>query len=163
MCAKGSHDNGCLAAQLPSCNMPDAPESPFDPRLGLGLDAVEVDRIAEAIERHGERFLARVFTPAERVYCSAQPAPAQHYAARFAAKEAVLKLLRTGWAEGLGFTEIEVVRAPSGAPGVRLHGRAAVQAAKLELGPISLSLTHTRSLAMAVVAASPRRADSQIS
>lgn len=116
----------------------------------LGLDAIEIDRVAVAIANRGERFLARVFTETERNYCQAQPRPAQHFAVRFAAKEAVLKLLRTGWAEGLGFTDVEIHRAATGAPEVRLHGRALALASRLHLGPITLSLTHTRSLALAV-------------
>ena len=92
---------------------------------GLGIDLVEVARIKSAIERRGERFLDRVFRPAERSYCDARPHRFEHYAVRFAAKEAVLKVLRTGWSSGLGFKDVEVLRDQDGAPSARLSPTAA--------------------------------------
>lgn len=102
------------------------------------------------LSRHGERFLERVFTEAERAYADANPRRrAEHLAARFAAKEAVLKALGTGWRDGIAWTDVEVVREPSGRPGVRLHGRAAGIAAELGVSGWLLSLTHTGDTAAA--------------
>ena len=75
--------------------------------FGIGTDIVECLRIAQMIERHGEQFINRVYTPDEIQYCSSRKAATQHYAGRWAAKEAVMKALGTGWAEGLGFQQIE--------------------------------------------------------
>lgn len=116
---------------------------------GIGIDLVEVSRIREMLEKHGRRFTERTFTANEIAYCDACADPAMHYAARFAAKEAVAKALGTGlWAEGVVWTDIEVVRQPSGKPAIMLHG-----AAKQHAGEASclVSLTHTRELAMAQV------------
>jgi holo-[acyl-carrier protein] synthase len=120
----------------------------------VGLDAIEIDRVAEAIERHGERFLARVYTAEERrVAEGSREASAQFYAGRFAAKEAVLKALGTGYAEGLGFHEVEILRDPNGAPRVALHGVAKERAATLGITQILVSITHTRANAHAVAVA----------
>ncbi|MBE2286862.1 MAG: holo-ACP synthase [Prosthecobacter sp.] len=116
---------------------------------GIGIDLVEVSRIREMLEKHGRRFTERTFTPDEIAYCSACADPAMHYAARFAAKEAVAKALGTGlWAEGVIWTDIEVVRDPNGRPSIRLHGAARQHAGS---GTCLVSLTHTRELAMAQV------------
>ena len=88
--------------------------------LTTGVDFVEIDRIAAVLQRYGDRFLQRVFTPGEIAYCRGR---APNLAARFAAKEAVMKSLGTGF-RGVGWRDVEVVRAPSGAPSPRLHGRA---------------------------------------
>src|SRR3982751_182540 len=93
--------------------------------VGHGIDLVEVSRIAEMLERHGERFLSRVFTPGEALHSEGRRGRAEHLAGRFAAKEAVLKALGTGWAEGVAWTDIEVCAEPSGAPRLSLTGRAA--------------------------------------
>jgi holo-[acyl-carrier protein] synthase len=116
---------------------------------GIGIDLVEVARIREMLERHGQRFKERTFTAGEIAYCDACADPAMHYAARFAAKEAAAKALGTGlWAEGVVWTDIEVVREASGKPQIVLHGAAKQHAADANC---LVSLTHTRDLAMAQV------------
>lgn len=122
--------------------------------LGVGIDLIEIDRIAAALERR-PRFAERCFTDAEASYCAGKASPPQHYAARFAAKEAVGKAL------GIGMTrwrEVEVVRG-RGAPTIQLHGRYAARAAELGVTDISVSLTHSRGVA-AAVAVVERRASS---
>jgi holo-[acyl-carrier protein] synthase len=116
---------------------------------GLGIDLVEVSRIKEAIERRGERFLDRVFRPAERSYCDARPHRFEHYAVRFAAKEAVLKVLRTGWSSGLGFKDVEVLRDADGAPSARLSPTAQAWAQKRGIARVLLSLSHSGRWAVA--------------
>jgi holo-[acyl-carrier protein] synthase len=116
---------------------------------GLGIDLVEVPRIREMLEKHGQRFKERTFTAAEIAYCDGCAEPAMHYAARFAAKEAVAKALGTGiWAEGVSWTDIEVGREASGRPVIILHGMAKEHAGE---AACLVSLTHTRELAMAQV------------
>lgn len=117
--------------------------------FGIGIDVVEVDRIAAAIERHGETFLAKLFTPSERAYCEAHKHPALHYAARFAAKEAVSKTFRTGIGGNAGLLEMEVVNDPSGAPCIRLSGAAEAFARQNRITEIQISLTHARDYAAA--------------
>jgi holo-[acyl-carrier protein] synthase len=114
--------------------------------LKVGVDLIEIERIRRALERHGESFKERCFTAAERAYCDAKPNPPQHYAGRFAAKEAVGKALGSG----VYFTwkEIEVRGRPK--PGVYLSGRTAAWAAKVGVTQIELSMTHSRELAAAV-------------
>jgi holo-[acyl-carrier protein] synthase len=119
------------------------------PLLAHGIDIVEVPRIARMLEEHGERFLDRCFTAAERAYCLAGKRRDEHLAARFAAKEAVLKALGTGWKDGIAWTDVEIVRDQSGAPSVRLHGAAARSAAELGIGAWSVSLSHTGAYAVA--------------
>jgi holo-[acyl-carrier protein] synthase len=116
---------------------------------GIGIDVVEVDRIASAIERHGEPFLAKLFTTAERAYCAAQKKPELHYAARFAAKEAVSKALGTGIGGQAGWLDLEITRDPAGAPKLRLQGAAAVFAESQGITEIQISLTHAREYAAA--------------
>lgn len=117
-----------------------------------GLDMVEVSRVADLLAEHGERFLARCFTSGERAYAEGQPRRrAEHLAARFAAKEAVLKALGTGLSGGIAWTEIEVTRDGSGAPGLRLTGVAAARARSLGVRSWAVSLTHTAALAAASV------------
>lgn len=122
--------------------------------VAVGVDAVEIGRIDRLFRTAGERFLQRVFTPGERAYCLARAQPAQSLAARFAAKEAVMKCLGTGWGGGVAFPSIEVVRDAAGALGVRLHGGAAGTAAARGIRSIQLSLTHTSQLALAFAVAS---------
>jgi holo-[acyl-carrier protein] synthase len=117
--------------------------------FGIGIDVVEVDRIAAAIERQGEPFLARVFTPAERAYCEAHRHPAPHFAARFAAKEAVAKALGTGIGANAGLLDLEVIHQTSGAPAIRLTGAAEDFASRHRIREIHLSLTHGRDYAAA--------------
>lgn len=118
--------------------------------IGLGLDLVEVERIRTALERHGAAFLERICRPDEVTVPVDAPQLPQHLAGVFAAKEAVLKALGTGWAEGLGFRQIEIVYRQSGCPDVRLHGRAAEQAASLGGSSFRISITHDGSHAAAV-------------
>jgi holo-[acyl-carrier protein] synthase len=120
--------------------------------LGTGIDLVEIHRIARSIERYGDRFLARVFTPSEIVYCRRKRAFAESFAARFAAKEAGAKALGTGIQHGVGWTELEVRRLPGQRPTLHLSGRAGKIAESLGVRHISLSITHTTNLAMASVA-----------
>lgn len=120
--------------------------------LGLGTDIIEVARIAGSIERFGDRFLARIYTPGEIAYCGTRgKSAAQSFAARFAAKEAGAKALGTGISRGVSWQELEVTRRPGAPPQLRLSGRAAARAAELGISHISLSLTHTAETAMAVV------------
>nr|MCU0717683.1 holo-ACP synthase [Pirellula sp.] len=93
--------------------------------VSIGTDIIECVRIAQMIEKHGEIFLQRVFTPREIHYCSSRKAATQHYAGRWAAKEAVLKVLGTGWAKGIQWTDIEIINEVSGAPTLQMHGKAA--------------------------------------
>src|SRR5579862_9770709 len=114
--------------------------------MRVGIDLIEIDRVRRALERHGEGFKRRCFTEAERAYCDAKPNPAQHYAGRFAAKEAVGKAIGSG----VYFTwrEIEIRGRPK--PGVHLSGRTAAYAERVGAGRIELSMTHSRELAAAV-------------
>ena len=119
--------------------------------LGLGIDLVEIERFSRTLERHAGRFEERVFTVGERSDCSDRKDRVQALAARFAAKEACLKALGTGWAEGLGFQQIEVVREPSGQPRLRLQGAAAERARCMGVTGMHVSLTHQPGAAAAVV------------
>lgn len=118
--------------------------------LGLGVDIVEIDRMARALARH-PRMKERIFSAAERAYCEKRSRPEVHFALRFAAKEAVLKALGTGFS-GMRFADVEVVREVSGRPVPALHGRAAQRAAELGIIELhlSLSFTHTTAVASAV-------------
>jgi holo-[acyl-carrier protein] synthase len=119
--------------------------------VGTGIDIAEVPRIREAIERHGQRFLNRIFTEGEIHYCESKANRVERYAARFAAKEAGMKAIGTGWNHGVRWRDIEVARKPGGRPSLVLHGKAAEFAAKLGATNIALSLTHTSEQAMAQV------------
>ena len=123
---------------------------------GMGLDMVEIARFRAALRRHGRRFLEKVFTPAEQRYCAGRPKSVSHYAARFAAKEAVLKALGTGWSGGIRWTDVEVVRARTGAVTVRLTGEAKRAAARKRIRTVHLSMTHTESAAAATAVAEGR-------
>jgi holo-[acyl-carrier protein] synthase len=117
--------------------------------LGIGLDLVELARVARLLERHGERFAQRLCVPGELQERRAERL-VQHLGGLFAAKEAVLKALGTGWAQGLGFRDVEVVRGVGGAPGILLHGAAALRAERLGVSRVHLSITHERDYAAAV-------------
>lgn len=118
--------------------------------VGHGIDLVDTERIAHMVEQHGEKFLARCFTAGEQGYSAANAnRRCEHLAGRFAAKEAVLKVLGTGWSGGIAWTDVEVVREPSGRPRVELHGRAAAVAADLGVTRWQLSISHVRGFAMA--------------
>ena len=118
--------------------------------IGLGLDATEIARVAAAIDRYGERFVTRVFTPGEIGYCRRKRNAASSFAARFAAKEAAMKALGTGVSRGVYWTGIEVVRR-SGPPQLRFHGGAAARFADLGATQSFLTLTHSEELAIAHV------------
>ena len=118
--------------------------------LGLGIDLVETERLARALDRT-QGFEARVFTEGESADCAGRGDRVQALAARFAAKEACLKALGTGWAQGLGFRQVEVVRAAGGPPRLQLHGAAAERAASLGVTRIHVSLSHQPGSAAAVV------------
>lgn len=120
---------------------------------GVGIDVVEVARIHRAWQRHGERFLRRVFTAREIEYCLSQPHPERHFAARFAAKEAASKCLGTGIGGGVEWIDLEVLRAGDAAPRLQFHRRAAALARRHGLDRLQLSLTHSDTLAAAAVAA----------
>jgi len=121
--------------------------------VGIGIDLVEVPRVAKMLERFGERVLRRVLTPSEQTYCESQAFVAQHVAARIAAKEAAFKALSAG-GEGqyLGWLEFEVAREIDGRPALVFHGRASELATKLRIAVTHVSLTHAEGYAAAVVA-----------
>jgi holo-[acyl-carrier protein] synthase len=117
--------------------------------FGIGIDVVENTRIADAIRRHGERFLQKVYRPAEVEYCRSMHDPYPHFAARFAAKEAVSKAFGTGFGAQLGWADIEVRRKASGEPFVVLHSGAAELAKRLGVTAILVSLSHSHQYAVA--------------
>ena len=119
--------------------------------LGTGVDLAEVSRIKASIERYGEKFICRIYTPAEIAYVERKANKYQRYAARFAAKEAGMKAIGTGWRRGVTWQDFEVANLPSGKPTLLLHGVAADFAGKLGVKNISLSITHTAELGMAHV------------
>ncbi len=119
--------------------------------VGTGIDIAEVDRIKASIERFGRRFLERVFTAEEIRYCESKANKAERYAGRFAAKEAAMKAIGTGWSKGVTWHDVEVKRAPGGRPTMVFHGKAAEFARKLGAIHAHLSITHTEQSAMAQV------------
>src|SRR6195952_1516640 len=119
--------------------------------IGSGIDLVEIERIAQSIERYGERFLHRIYTDSEIEYCGRKRSSAESFAARFAAKEAGAKALGTGISKGVTWNEFQVEGERGGRPTRQLRGRAALLATELGVRTISLSLTHTATLAMASV------------
>jgi len=119
--------------------------------VGTGVDLCEVARIREAIERHGDRFKNRVFTDREIAYAESRANRFERYAARFAAKEAGMKALGTGWRGGLGWRDLEVTNLKSGRPTLVFHGKAGEIAERIGARNVALSLTHTAEQAMAMV------------
>ena len=119
--------------------------------VGLGIDIAEIDRIEASIRRHGGHFLERIFTPGEIAYCERHRNKAERYAGRFAAKEAAMKALGTGWGKGVRWVDIEVIRVPGGKPSLNLAGRAQKIASELGVKNISLSITHSGNTAFAQV------------
>ena len=117
--------------------------------FGIGIDVVENDRISDSIRRHGQRFVDRVFHTSEIDYCRSMQNPAPHFAARFAAKEAVSKAFGTGFAQDVSWRDIEISRKPTGEPFVILHGGAAALADRLRISSILVSLSHTENYAVA--------------
>jgi holo-[acyl-carrier protein] synthase len=118
--------------------------------LGLGLDATDIDRIADTIERYGDRFLNRIFTAGEIAYCTRRKVPSIHFAGRFAAKEAAMKALGTGHSRGVLWRDVEVVR-HGGPPQLQLHGGAARHFAAMGGVSSLLTITHSDALALAQV------------
>ncbi len=119
--------------------------------LGTGVDLAEVRRIREAFERYGDRFLHRIYTAGEIAYVERKANKFERYAGRFAAKEAGMKAIGTGWKRGVRWQDFEVANLPSGRPTLRLHGEAERIAATMGVTSISLSITHTSELGMAHV------------
>ena len=119
--------------------------------VGMGIDMAEVSRVRAAIERHGERFLQRVFTPAEIAYCRSYKNFHERFAARFAAKEAAMKALGTGWRRGITWRDFEISNLPSGKPCLRLSGKALEIYRNLGGSRLLVSLTHTGPYALAQV------------
>ena len=119
--------------------------------VGTGIDIAEVPRIRESIARFGQRFLDRVYTAGEQHYCDSKANREERYAARFAAKEAAMKALGTGWNHGVRWRDCEVVRMPGGRPTITFHGKAGEFAAKLGVKNAALSISHTQDQAIAQV------------
>ena len=119
--------------------------------VGTGVDLCEVGRLREAMERYGDRFKHRIFTDREIAYSERKANLYERYAARFAAKEAGMKALGTGWRGGIGWRDFEVTNLSSGRPTLAFHGRAGEMANRLGVRNVALSLTHTRDQAMAMV------------
>ncbi len=117
--------------------------------IGIGTDIVECLRIAQMIERHGELFINRVYTDFEIGYCSSRKAATQHYAGRWAAKEAVLKALGTGWRRGISWRDVEIRNDGSGRPTVALRGGARDVVQQLGIREMHISISHCRSHATA--------------
>jgi holo-[acyl-carrier protein] synthase len=118
---------------------------------GIGIDVIQNDRIRDSIQRFGDRFLNRIYTEAEIEYCRKCAQPEIHYAARFAAKEAAFKALGTGWAAGVKWKDVEVVKLPSGKPELHLYGEALAHATSAGAKQFYVSLTHDQSVSCAVV------------
>lgn len=110
--------------------------------VGIGVDLVETARINEGLERHGDRFIRRLYTQGEIEYCDRFKNRAERYAARFAAKEAAFKALGTGWREGVRWLDVEVTNLPSGKPELLLHGRAGELARELGVSRMAISISH---------------------
>ncbi|MFC4993947.1 holo-ACP synthase [Rubritalea tangerina] len=117
--------------------------------FGIGIDVVEIDRIEESIEKFGDKFLDRIFTPTERAYCDAQKRPHVNYAARFAVKEAVSKAFGTGIGKELSWLDMTILRAASGEPRVELSGAGKDFAESHKIVQIKISLTHAKLYAAA--------------
>ena len=119
--------------------------------VGLGIDIAEINRIEEAIKRYGDAFIKRVYTPAEIEYCERHRNRFERYAGRFAAKEAGMKALGTGWSRGVRWVDVEVTRVPGGRPTLALHGAAKARAERMGVRQISISITHSGNTAFAEV------------
>ncbi|HZT71237.1 MAG TPA: holo-ACP synthase [Terriglobia bacterium] len=119
--------------------------------VGTGIDIAETERIAQALERHGDRFARKVFTPAEIAYCEKFKNRAERYAARFAAKEAAFKALGTGWARGVRWLDVEIAHQDSGKPELLLSGRAREVAEQLGVTHAVMSISHANRYVVAQV------------
>ncbi len=117
--------------------------------VGIGTDIIECLRIAQMIQRHGDLFINRVYTPQEIQYCQARRQATQHFAGRWAAKEAVLKVLGTGWRKGISWRDVEIVSGPGGRPAVVLRGGAREIADELQITEVLVSISHCRTHATA--------------
>ena len=120
-----------------------------------GIDLVDVERIRQMLDKHGERFLDRVFTAREQADAAAVKNRIEKLAGRFAAKEAVMKLVGTGWRDGVAWTDIEVINNSLGQPQVNLSGKVKEHIETMGLGPVTISITHAANLAMASAVALP--------
>ena len=119
--------------------------------VGTGIDIAEVPRIRQSIDRFGDRFLRRIYTAGEMRYCDSKANRVERYAARFAAKEAGMKAIGTGWKRGVRWQDFEVTNLPSGRPTLQFHGEAAKIAGQLGVRNIALSITHTAAQGVAIV------------
>lgn len=119
--------------------------------VGTGVDIVETPRIEQALDRHGERFSKRIYTPREIAYCEQFKNKAERYAARFAAKEAAFKALGTGWRDGVRWLDVEVTHQPSGKPELQLSGRAKELAQQLRVTRTAVSISHSNHYVIAQV------------
>ena len=123
------------------------------PIVGLGTDLAQIARMQAFLEQRGQRAHDRLFTPGEQAYCDARAARWVHYTGRFAVKEAVMKVLGTGWAQGVRWVDIEVVREPGQAPRCVLHGETARIAERRGIRVLHITITHDAGLASAVAVA----------
>ncbi len=131
---------------------PNLPTSGMMNAMGVGVDLVDIERVEQLMRRHGERAIRRLLTDRERTYCMSMPRPAQHVAARLAAKEAAYKALqRAGNARAVGWRDSEIVLNGDGSPTLQFHGRAKAAAARLDATDALVSLTHSNHSAAAVV------------
>lgn len=121
--------------------------------VGLGTDIVEISRIGQMIERHGDTFLNRVFTETENEYCGSKKNKEQHYAGRWAAKEAVMKTLGTGFIKGIGWKDIEVINLQSGKPTIVISGGVELHAGEMGIDEILITISHSREFATATAIA----------
>ena len=121
--------------------------------VGLGTDIIEIVRIGQMIERHGELFLNRVYTDGEIRYCQRRRESYQHFAGRWAAKEAVMKTLGTGWTRGVGWQDVEVCSAKTGQPSIQIHGSARDLIGRLGIDEILITISHCRAYATATAIA----------
>lgn len=117
--------------------------------MEIGVDIIEIDRIDRMLKKY-PNFRSRIFTEREISYCEQKKYPAQHYAARFAAKESIMKTLGTGWAENIRWRDLEIVESPFGKPGVNLYGQAQAVSEKQGVKEIKVSLSHCKTYAVAV-------------
>lgn len=127
--------------------------------VGIGTDIIECPRIGRMIEQHGELFLRRVYTEREIGYCQARKHAIEHFAGRWAAKEAILKAIGTGWSKGICWTDLEIRNLASGAPQVMMRGGAKDAAVERGIGDILISISHCRTYATAYALALGRKAD----
>jgi len=121
--------------------------------LGLGTDIVEIVRIGQMIERHAELFLKRVYTDEEIRYCQRRKNSYQHFAGRWAAKEAVMKTLGTGWTRGVGWQDIEVCSQKNGQPTIEIHGSAREYSRRIGIDEVLITISHCRAYATATAVA----------